>query len=254
MSDASIVENETPGHGHDDRHYIRIWGILVALLVVSVIGPMLGIRIVTLITAFGIAVVKAYLVCKHFMHLNVQPRYVVYFLVTGILFMVLLFAGVAPDVMSHEGQQWENVAAREEIARALGRQERPADDAPFEAATVFETTCSPCHGPGGAGDGPAAAALDPRPANFTDATFWATRDRDSIVHTITVGGTESGLSASMPAFGDTYDEEQIGELADLIIGLAPEGALDPAVDDASVDAGVVDGSLSDADASVDAAP
>ena len=38
---------------------------------VSVVGPMLGIRAVTLITAFGIALVKAYLVAKNFMHLNV---------------------------------------------------------------------------------------------------------------------------------------------------------------------------------------
>ena len=44
------------------------------LLVVSVAGPMLEIKIVTLITAFGIAVVKAYLVAKNFMHLNIEQR------------------------------------------------------------------------------------------------------------------------------------------------------------------------------------
>ena len=30
-----------------------------------------------------------------------------------------------------------------------------------------ETNCVPCHGPGGKGDGPAAAALTPKPANWT---------------------------------------------------------------------------------------
>ena len=30
-----------------------------------------------------------------------------------------------------------------------------------------ETNCVPCHGPGGKGDGPAAAALNPKPANWT---------------------------------------------------------------------------------------
>ena len=44
---------------HDHTHYIRIWAILCALLVVSVAGPMVGIRFVTLVTAFGIAIVKA---------------------------------------------------------------------------------------------------------------------------------------------------------------------------------------------------
>ena len=92
---------------HPQVNYIRIWQILLALLVVSVMGPFLGIKIVTLITAFGIAVVKAYLVAKNFMHLNVQPRYVVYILGTTLVFMLLFFAGAAPDVMKHSGDNWQ---------------------------------------------------------------------------------------------------------------------------------------------------
>ena len=85
-------------------NYVRIWLTLLALLLISIAGPLLGIKIVTLITAFGIAIVKAYLVAKNFMHLNVQKKYVVYLLGTALVFMLLLFSGVAPDVMKHEGQ------------------------------------------------------------------------------------------------------------------------------------------------------
>ena len=92
---------------HAPVNYVRIWQILLALLVVSVLGPFLGIKIVTLITAFGIAVVKAYLVAKNFMHLNVQPRFVVYILGTVLVFMLLFFAGTAPDVMKHAGDNWK---------------------------------------------------------------------------------------------------------------------------------------------------
>jgi hypothetical protein len=53
---------EAPGH---HRNYVKIWAILTGLLVVSVLGPMVGIRMVTLIAAFGIALVKAYLVAKN---------------------------------------------------------------------------------------------------------------------------------------------------------------------------------------------
>ena len=63
----------------DETHhtnYVKIWAILCVLLAISIAGPLLEIRIVTLITAFGIAVVKAYIVAKNFMHVNVQPRYV----------------------------------------------------------------------------------------------------------------------------------------------------------------------------------
>jgi len=93
---------------HADHHinYVRIWQILLGLLVVSVLGPMLGIKAVTLITAFGIAVVKAYLVAKNFMHLNVQPRYVIYMLATALVFMLLFYAGTAGDVMKHSGDNW----------------------------------------------------------------------------------------------------------------------------------------------------
>ncbi|HEU4385543.1 MAG TPA: cytochrome c [Anaeromyxobacteraceae bacterium] len=33
----------------------------------------------------------------------------------------------------------------------------------------FELNCASCHGPSGAGDGPAAAALDPKPRNLATA-------------------------------------------------------------------------------------
>lgn len=91
---------------HDDSHYWKIWGILLALLTISIIGPLLEIRIVTLITAFGIAIIKAYMVAKNFMHLNIERQYVVYLLLTMLVFMFLFFAAVAPDVMKWEGDNW----------------------------------------------------------------------------------------------------------------------------------------------------
>ncbi|MCC7405338.1 MAG: cytochrome C oxidase subunit IV family protein [Bdellovibrionales bacterium] len=90
-------------------HYVKIWAILTVLFLISVCGPMLGIKLVTLITAFGIAIVKAYLVAAHFMHLNVEKKYVTYLLLAMVIFMVLLFAGTSPDVMTPGGQNWERI-------------------------------------------------------------------------------------------------------------------------------------------------
>ena len=56
--------------------------------------PALGIRLVTLITAFGIAIVKAYLVAKNFMHLNIEKRWVTYILLAMVAFMVVIFGGI----------------------------------------------------------------------------------------------------------------------------------------------------------------
>ncbi len=98
--------SEHAEHAGGETHYVKIWAILLCLLIVSILGPFLGIKAVTLLTAFGIAIVKAYLVAKYFMHLNVEPRYVVYLLTTMLAFMLLFFAGTAPDVMKHEGTNW----------------------------------------------------------------------------------------------------------------------------------------------------
>jgi caa(3)-type oxidase subunit IV len=95
---------------HDPSFYVKIWGILLALLVVSVVGPMFEIQWLTLITAFGIAVVKAYLVAVNFMHINLTPRYVTYMMTTALVFMLLFYAGTAPDVMKDQGQNWKKPA------------------------------------------------------------------------------------------------------------------------------------------------
>ena len=102
-----MTETHHPHAANHDSQYVKIWALLLVLLVISIIGPMIGIPLVTLITAFGIAIVKAFLVAKHFMHLDIEKRWVGYILVAMIAFMVVFFGGVAPDVLRHEGQQWE---------------------------------------------------------------------------------------------------------------------------------------------------
>lgn len=95
---------------HRHPNYVLIYLALLALLAVSLLGPMLGILLVTIVTAFGVAVVKATMVAAYFMHLNIERRYVWYILLTMLVFMLVLFAGVAPDVMSHEGLNWKHIA------------------------------------------------------------------------------------------------------------------------------------------------
>jgi len=91
---------------HAHPNYIRIYFILLGLLIVSVIGPMFEIQTLTLVTAFGIAIVKAYLVARNFMHLYLEPRIATYLLSTALAFMLLFFAGSAPDIMEHSGDNW----------------------------------------------------------------------------------------------------------------------------------------------------
>ena len=100
-----------PGHAHaPHRNYVKIWSILVVLLVVSVLGPMLGIRWVMLVTAFGVALVKAYMVAKNFMHLDIEKPIVHWILLVALALMVLLYGALAPDVQKGAGQGWKKDA------------------------------------------------------------------------------------------------------------------------------------------------
>ena len=92
---------------HDEISYVAIWGVLCALLGVSVLGPMVGVRLLTLITAFGIAIVKAYMVCRYFMHLRIEKKWVAYILGFMLAIMLVFFGGVAPDVLRDQGLRWQ---------------------------------------------------------------------------------------------------------------------------------------------------
>ncbi len=94
--------------GHGPKHYFRIYCLLMVLLAVSVIGPMLEIRWLTLITAFGVAGIKAVIVARHFMHLSLEKRWVSQLLILALGMMAVFFFGVAPDIMEHEGLLWEH--------------------------------------------------------------------------------------------------------------------------------------------------
>jgi len=109
----------TDAHVHHPN-YVKIWAILVALLVVSVLGSMSHVRVVLLIAAFGVAVVKAYLVAKNFMHVNVEKRWVPYLLIMCLLFIAILFAGVAPDVMKQSGLHWTKNPADQSVPSRAG--------------------------------------------------------------------------------------------------------------------------------------
>lgn len=74
-----------------------------------------------------------------------------------------------------------------------------ADAAAGEAK--FKQLCSACHGPAGAGDGPAAASLRPAPRDLGDATWQASVDDAYIRTVIEKGGTAVGLSPMMTPWG-----------------------------------------------------
>ncbi len=82
------------------------------------------------------------------------------------------------------------------------------------AESVWQTRCSLCHGAGGLGDGPAAAALKPKPRNFADAKWQKTVTDDYLKGVIVNGGASVGKSPLMAPNVDLKDNAVV--LADLV--------------------------------------
>ncbi len=90
-----------------------------------------------------------------------------------------------------------------QTAKLLGVKVTDADR--VAATNLFTERCAPCHGPNGAGDGPAAKALDPRPRNFHDSSWQSSVTDEHITKIIRYGGPSVGKSPAMPANPDLVD-------------------------------------------------
>ena len=100
-----------------------------------------------------------------------------------------------------------------------------ADGDPEAGKAVYQQTCLMCHGAKGKGDGPAAAALNPKPMNFTDASRMSKISLDTRVKAVTEGGASVGASPMMPAFKDTLSPKQIQDVVTYVsTELAPPAA------------------------------
>jgi mono/diheme cytochrome c family protein len=95
-----------------------------------------------------------------------------------------------------------------------------------EGRKAYELRCQACHGISGAGDGPAALALDPPPRNFTRGVFKFDADKDGVVGTdddlrlvIKKGAAAFGGNPVMVSWLQLSDSE----IADLIAYLRSLG-------------------------------
>ena len=78
-----------------------------------------------------------------------------------------------------------------------------------EAEQIFTTRCVTCHGPQGAGDGPASAGLTPRPRNLQDPAWQASVTDAHIEQIVQYGGAAVGRSPAMPANPDLMSKPEV---------------------------------------------
>ncbi len=89
-----------------------------------------------------------------------------------------------------------------------------------KAKDIFANRCAACHGPQGRGDGPGAANLTPKPANFQEKAWQATVTDSDIEKAILYGGAAVGKSPMMVANPDLQsDPGTVAALRELIRNL-----------------------------------
>lgn len=90
-----------------------------------------------------------------------------------------------------------------------------------KGAPVYKMYCATCHGDTGAGDGPASAALNPKPRNFTDKSIMEKIPDEEIFKAIKDGGAAVGKSPLMIAWGPVLgDDQKIHDVAAFVRSLA----------------------------------
>lgn len=94
-----------------------------------------------------------------------------------------------------------------------------AEDQKADGARVYKERCASCHGDEGNGDGPIAWAIEPKPRNFADATFWKERTPAQLREVVKKGkaGTQMG------AFEGVLSDAEIDAVVAFIETFKPPG-------------------------------
>ncbi len=132
----------------------------------------------------------------------IYPYFVVIFLILGIFYVKNLTQisfneqpGVVPD-SSNIIKEIPFKKGGVMPAVDLSIIQKPSSDLIAQGRKLFETNCSSCHGVQGMGDGPAGAALNPKPRNFHSNDGWVNgRNFGDMYKTLQEGIPNSGMAA-----------------------------------------------------------
>jgi mono/diheme cytochrome c family protein len=130
-----------------------------------------------------------------------------------ILFSALLLAacsgGAAPDDDHDTGA--EHIGAPAEF-ESLTNPFAGDHEAAEAGAEIYEINCASCHGVEGKGDGPAAEALDPKPASLADAHMMEDMSDGALFWRVSEGGAMEPFNSAMPAWKETLSEDEIWQV------------------------------------------
>ncbi|MGE4233423.1 MAG: c-type cytochrome [Bacteriovoracia bacterium] len=189
------------------KHYFFVWIGLLILTIVTVLASYVDFGSANVLIAFLIATVKALLVLMIFMGLYYDGKEssVTFFASFLFLAIFILFTSldettrpptrlalVDPSEMPSDGTSTVDISGVVKSTPEILQ----------KGAALFVQNCVTCHGGEGKGDGPAAAALSPKPRNFHATEGWKNgRTLSAVYKTLAEGipGSPMPSFASLPA-------------------------------------------------------
>ncbi len=212
------------GHHHvlSDSTALKTILALLSLTVITVAIARVDLGVLNFPVAMFVASVKAVIVCSIFMGLKYENRENTVIFSTSLLFMLIFFILTFGDLLTRGDVYVKGQIIPAELqAAGPSKFSKPWIESPEIIAHgkgLFAAQCTSCHGDGGAGNGPAAAGLNPKPRNFTVGEGWKNGRKGSQIF----GTLTKGLN-TMPAFGSLPSEDRWA-LAHYVRTLGPHSA------------------------------
>jgi caa(3)-type oxidase subunit IV len=238
-------------HKDDEKHEHHILShsmslrVLIALLILTIMtvaASRMNFGAMNFPIAIFIASVKALLVVLFFMGIKYDERENKIIFFSSIFFVLVFFFLTAADVFTRKPSWRVTGPVLKEVAGA-STVKKPwivTDELKAHGKEIFTAQCVVCHGAEGLGNGVAAAALNPKPRNFHEASGWKNgRKPTEVFNTL-----KTGLNA-MPSFA-TLPSDDRWALVHYVLSLGPTpptpaaddykkvGIMDPSKDDGGI--------------------
>lgn len=232
MADSNQHHKNHEHHILADSTAKQVFVALIVLTIVTVATAQVDLGIFNFGVAMLIASVKASLVFMIFMGLKYDHKENSVIFGSSLVFMACFFVLCFSDLLTRGDVYVKGSILPESAMNQASKFPKAWVSTPDLVAhgkELFVAQCASCHGAEGAGNGIAAAALNPKPRNFTVADGWKNGPKASQIF----GTLTKGLN-TMPAFASLPPADRWA-LAHYVRTFGPhEKAVDTAADFAKV--------------------
>ncbi|MCC6277587.1 MAG: c-type cytochrome [Oligoflexia bacterium] len=193
------------GNHKEEHHHVtpleifhKVFIALIGLTVLTVVTSLYDFGMMNMVVAMAIASLKAALVIMFFMQLKYDNILNQLCMISAILFVAIFILITASDVIVRDNgrpMRIEKAAQGGDDPALMNKLRAVTDDQVAKGKVLYANNCASCHGATGGGDGPGAAALNPKPRNFLSGEWKYGSSPTRIFTTITNGVKGTGMSS-----------------------------------------------------------